>query len=147
MISNFLRAACAIFLAAALCGSAFAQSGFPPLHQAAGDGDVAAVKRLIDGGADVNAQLKDGFAPLHVAAGAGHIGIAVALIKAGADINIKAKNGLVPLHVAAVYGQTDVAIVLAKAGADINAKENDGETHSRTMRRREISRMQRAENC
>ena len=153
---NFLRTLCIIFFAAVIGNTAFADNHLPPLHLAAANGDIAEVKRLIDGGADVNAEYEtyrlhtfdqkttaeggqideiDGGAtgfirffvtPLHGAARFGHTETALALIKAGADINIKDKTGWTPLHAAASQGQTETALALIKAGADINAKEENG---------------------
>ena len=123
MITNFLRTLCVIFFAAIIGGGAFANSHLPPLHQAAENGDIAEVKRLIDDGADIHAKTIFGRMPLHYAAQEGQTETALALIKAGADIHAKTKlSGLMPLHVAAQEGQTETALALVKAGADIHAK-------------------------
>ena len=90
---NFLRTLCIIFFAAVIGSTAFADNHLPPLHQAVADGNIAEVKRLIDGGADINAKEEDGLTPLHIAAFAGQTKIALALIKVGADIHAKEKEG------------------------------------------------------
>ena len=128
MVINFLRALCVIFFAAVIGGGAFANSHLPPLHQAAGNGDIAAVSALIDGGADVNEKDKDGWTPLHIAADKGQTEIALALIKARADVNAKDEDGWTPLHSAAFLGQTEIALALIKAGADIHGTDRDGWT-------------------
>ncbi|MGI9338574.1 MAG: ankyrin repeat domain-containing protein [Gammaproteobacteria bacterium] len=117
-----------LVIAIALCGGIFADGGLSPLHQAAENGDVAEVKRLIDGGADVNTKSKKGWTPLHRAAIGGQTEIALALIKAGADIGTKDNDGFTPLHYAAWKNQAETAFALVKAGANIGAKDNDGLT-------------------
>ena len=98
------------------------------LHRAAAVGDIAEVKRLIDGGADINAKNEDGLTPLHYAAGNGHTETALALVKARADIHATNKDKGTPLHWAAEKGKTETALALVNAGADINAKKSDGYT-------------------
>ena len=65
---KLMRALCVIFFAAIIGTSAFAEGGLSPLHRAAGNGDIAEVKRLIDGGADINAKVKFDLTPLYYAA-------------------------------------------------------------------------------
>jgi len=67
------------------------------LHQAAERGDVAAVEKLLDEGADVNARDEGGASPLHAAAFAGHRNVIRLLIKRGADINLEDNDGDTPL--------------------------------------------------
>ncbi len=55
------------------------------LLQAAGDGDAAAVRELLDAGAPVNAENRYGATPLFFAAERGHVGIVRMLLDAGAD--------------------------------------------------------------
>jgi len=58
------------------------------LHFAAGDGDLARVKDLVEKGYDVNAFDEDlSFTPLHYAARENHIEIVKYLLAAGADVN------------------------------------------------------------
>ena len=123
-----LRALCVFLLAIVLCGNAFAEGDLSPLHQAAADGDIAEVKRLIDGGADIDVKTNDGDTPLHSAAWFGQTETALALINAGADINAKENDGWTPLHIAAQEGQTEIALALIKAGADIHGTDRDGWT-------------------
>jgi ankyrin repeat protein len=67
------------------------------LHDAAGLGNIEAVKVLLASGADVNAINNDGETPLHIAAYSGMPDIAKLLLDAGADINAKTKEGKTPL--------------------------------------------------
>ncbi|NIQ41119.1 MAG: hypothetical protein GTN85_03450, partial [Pseudomonas stutzeri] len=57
-----------------------------PLHDAAGDGDVAAVKRLLALGHAINARDENEATPLHWAAYGGHAEVVRLLIARGADV-------------------------------------------------------------
>ena len=59
------------------------------LLEAAGKGDVATAKALLDQGADVDADNGRGGTPLYVAAEQGHAGVARLLLERGADPNVK----------------------------------------------------------
>jgi uncharacterized glyoxalase superfamily protein PhnB len=65
-----------------------APSGWTPLHQAARQGDLATVRRLLGEGANPNArETGDNTYPLHWAAARGHTDIARALLDAGGDVH------------------------------------------------------------
>ena len=95
-----------------------------PIHDAAGAGDVAEVRRLIAEGADINEIERVGGMPLHAAALKGRLEVAEVLIAEGASIDEPA--GILratPLHMAAIGGNRDVAALLLAKGADINAHD------------------------
>ena len=123
-----LRALCVFLHRHRVVRKCFCEGDLSPLHQAAADGDIAEVKRLIDGGADIDVKTNDGDTPLHSAAWFGQTETALALINAGADINAKENDGWTPLHIAAQEGQTEIALALIKAGADIHGTDRDGWT-------------------
>jgi ankyrin repeat protein len=95
-----------------------------PIHDAATDGNIEAVKQHLAAGADVNAKSVFGLTPLHRAASRGHKEIAELLIANGADVNAKDVNGGTPLHYAASEGQNEIAELLIAEGADVNAKND-----------------------
>jgi len=95
------------------------------LHKAALKGDIATVRRLLDGGADIDAQNSDSFTPLHLAALGGHLAVVRLLIEKGASMEATTRNGMTPLHVAAYRGQADVAEFLLEKGANPNARGED----------------------
>jgi Ankyrin repeats (3 copies) len=98
------------------------------LRDAASQGDLAEVERLLKAGADVNAKNKNGWTPLHAAAGS-NLSPAVleVLLKAGADVNAKTADGVTPLHLAAANNPSPAVLeVLLKAGADPRAINKDG---------------------
>ncbi|NIP59323.1 MAG: hypothetical protein GWO00_10640, partial [Gemmatimonadetes bacterium] len=89
-----------------------------PVADAAREGDRDAVRRLIEGGADVSAPQADGMTALHWAARNGDVVLAEMLIHAGADLGAGTRNGsYAPLHVAASEGEGAVVEVLLEAGA------------------------------
>ena len=63
------------------------------LHDAVEDGDVEAVRQLVEEGADVEAQDADGDRPLHLAAQDGHLEVVRVLVEAGANVEAQAPNG------------------------------------------------------
>lgn len=63
-------------------------AGLTPLHQAVLDGNLMAVRLLIEHGADINKQDADSWTPLHAACAEGHAGIIRLLLQHGADKNI-----------------------------------------------------------
>ena|SRR5882762_1993421 len=81
-------------LVMALVGCASQQE--KALIEAAGKGDVARMRHLIDQGADVNAVALDDWTPLTRAASNGRIDAVRLLIASGADIN-KGSGDLSPL--------------------------------------------------
>src|ERR1043165_914737 len=73
----------------------------PVVAEAASRGDVAAVRKLIAQGADVNAPQGDGMTALHWAADRGDAALAEVLIKAKADVKATTRIGnYTPLHIA-----------------------------------------------
>ena len=95
------------------------------IHDAAGEGNIEAVKQHLAAGTDVNAKTKSGTAPLHFAAINGHKEIAELLIAKGADVKAKNNGGYTPLH----YAPTkEIVELLIAKGADVNAKTKRADT-------------------
>lgn len=93
-----------------------------PLMEATKRGDVAAVRGLLDSGAEPNWARGDGITVLHVASEEGHLEIAKLLIGAGAEVEATTRIGdYTPLHLAAGRAQGAVVRVLLEAGADPSA--------------------------
>jgi ankyrin repeat protein len=92
------------------------------LLNAAENGNIIAVKRLLAAGVNVNAKDILGETPLHRAAFEGHKEIVQLLIAKAADVNAKDKYGGTPLFYAATGGHKEIAELLITAGADVNAK-------------------------
>ena len=95
------------------------------LREAAGEGNIEAVKQHIAAGTDVNAKT-GGETPLLWAAWGGHKEIVELLIAEGADVNAKNDEGKTALHEAAVNGHKEIAQLLIAKGADVNAKVESG---------------------
>jgi len=94
------------------------------IHEAARQGDVAAVRAQLDRGAGVSVQDSNSRHPLHLAAAAGHIEVAKLLLERGADIN--SFGGwdywcATPLQLAVLKRQRAMAKLLVDHGADVNA--------------------------
>ena len=85
-------------------------------------GDVAAVRSLLNEGADPNAAQGDGLSALHLAAQQGNLEVAEILLGAGANIEAETRIGAyTPLHVASGRAHTPVVRALLDAGANTGA--------------------------
>ncbi|MFK0690869.1 ankyrin repeat domain-containing protein [Mesorhizobium sp. IMUNJ 23033] len=128
------------------------------IHDAAMNGDVAAITAALDAGAGIDES--DGTAtPLYFAVWMGHVEAAKLLIERGADVNAQTtggpplmaavgtgkidllklllerdadpnsnRGGEFALHVAVTLDCLDCVKALVEAGADVNAKTMDGKT-------------------
>lgn len=76
------------------------ESGETLLHDAAADGDLAAIDLLLSHGATVGARDGAGFTPLHRAVQKGHVDAATRLIASGANGRAAAADGTTPLSLA-----------------------------------------------
>eukprot|EP00873_Tetraselmis_striata_P039499 jgi/Tetstr1/459763/TSEL_005116.t1 len=84
-------------------------AGQTPLHVACWNVQAAAVKQLLDAGADVNAGDEDAETPLMVAARLGSLPIVDTLLAAGADSRRRDDNGWLAVGKAAVRSHGEVA--------------------------------------
>ena len=110
----------------------------PPLHEAVEEGDLAKVKALVEGGADVNkvayppGKSSDGRTPLHLAARRHSLDIVEYLIAKGALVNATTPRTFnTPLYDAAANKWregTKIAEFLLVKGAKIDAKNHDDYT-------------------
>ena len=93
--------------------------GVTPLHFAAGFGNTAILRSLLQKGALVNARSKSGITPLHAAALGAHPDAVQLLIENGADITAKDANGQTPLGAALAGNHPDqkkIAEILSSHG-------------------------------
>ena len=98
-----------------------------PVADAAMRGDLAALRTLVQNGADVNAAQGDGMSALHWAAQHGNRDMAELLVRAGASLDAVTRIGqYTPLHLASKVGAADVVAALAAAGSDVKAKTASG---------------------
>ena len=106
-----------------------------PIHEAALDGDVAAIDRLVaEDGRRLNAQIQGDFAwlggrrvagctPLMLAAWWGHDAAVARLLALGADVGLKDAKGETAAHLACIGGDySSVLALLLDAGASFEAR-------------------------
>lgn len=101
------------------------KSEWTPLISAIVVKNTAAVKLLIEAGADVNVASDVKTTPLHYSPNGE---ITELLLAKGADVSARNKGGWTPLHSASKFGRTETLRLLLKHDADINAKTDDGLT-------------------
>lgn len=100
------------------------------IHEAAKNGDVAAIAAALDAGADVN-DAEGSPSPLYHAVRRGHLDAAKFLIERGADVNAdEKKRGVSPLMAAVAKNKIELIELLLTNGADPNTKsDNQGAIH------------------
>lgn len=92
--------------------------------------NLAAVKALLNGGANPDLPNRSGYPPLVLAvdSNSGNKDMVTALIAAKADVNTPDSYGKAPLHWAAEKNRPDLVSLLVKAGADVNQRTKGGGT-------------------
>lgn len=99
------------------------------LEQAAAKGNVSEMRKLLDGGADVNEKEPfSGYTPLHWATDNGHSDAVALLLERGASVNVQNESGDTPLHVAALFGHKSIIQILVDAGANLKVKNENNQT-------------------
>jgi hypothetical protein len=94
----------------------------PPLHNAAANGDVKTMGKIIDGGADINEDNSFHGKPIYHASGSCRVEAVRLLLDKGAVLDSDC------LLSAAYNGCNEVIKLLIERGADINYKNKNGET-------------------
>lgn len=103
--------------------------GRTPLHLAALEGDLAAARRWLEAGADLEARVPgNGVTPLMMAAFKGHREMVEFLVEQGADVQYTTPQGTSPLHYAAVCGDLASLNCLLAAGAEVDPQKPGGTT-------------------
>jgi ankyrin repeat protein len=87
------------------------------------NGDVAAVRTLVERKADINAAEADGTSALHWAVRAGDMPTTELLIRAGARVDTANRYGVTPLSLAARAGRGDLVGLLLTSGANVKTAE------------------------
>ncbi len=98
------------------------------LYEAAADGNIALVKSLIAGGADVNTPNIWGWTPLYVAVVIGNGDIVNLLIAKGANVDAPNNQGETPLRLAIGKGRRNIVKLLIENGADFRTADKNGVT-------------------
>lgn len=114
-------------------GAAEALQSNLPLDQAARDGNLAEVQRLIKQGANPNEINKWGTSALTGASTYGadspsHTEIVRYLLAHGAEVNKRVAGGTTALNEASFWGHVDTVRVLLDARADVNVAKDNGYT-------------------
>ena len=102
--------------------------GCTRLHHAVCEGWCAAIKSLLEQGANVHVGWPSrGWTPLQYAAYRGHLDAAVLLLDAGARVDDRNGGGSTALHWAAYSGHIDICKLLLSRGASLNVRNDDGD--------------------
>jgi ankyrin repeat protein len=87
------------------------------LRIAANAGNLEEVKRLLSGGADIDARAENGMTPLILASWRGHTKVVELLLREGADVNAETNIGTTALKFATERGQKKTIALLRSHGA------------------------------
>ena len=99
-----------------------------PLNDAAKEGNLDEVKRLIEEGANIEVRDSSRATPLYNALDRGNKDVVVFLILKGANVNVNCTEGYTPLHRATRFfgGDKELVNLLIANGANVNAFDDFG---------------------
>lgn len=107
------------------------------LMEQASKGDLFAVKKAVEDGADVNFRDEYGWTPLIQAAVMNRFDVVKYLVLKGAQINVTAEDGTNALQHAVIYDHVAMVNFLLSRGADISLQGRYGWDALETAKRRE----------
>jgi len=119
-----------LLIASGFCLFFLSPAQADPIHEAAKNGDIAALKSLLDKDPSL-LYVKDevGKTPLHWATGRGQPqAIKLLLDTYHVNVNVRNANEGTPLHVAASQAQPEAARILIAHGAEIDARTKNRST-------------------
>ncbi len=123
---------CAPLIAQLLDGPTFVAAqdrlGGTALTHAARSGKLAALKLLLEKGAEINHRMIDGSTPLFTAVSKNRNDTARELITRGADVALAGQSDVTPLAAAAFNGNAEIAALLIARGADPKALDSTGKS-------------------
>lgn len=103
-------------------------AGNTPLHCAAANGGIRAIKALVRAGVSVEPRNKAGWTPLFIAAYNVQLAAVRKLAELGASVNTASSGGDTPMHRLASLGHTEGIRLLFHLGADATRRNKRGET-------------------
>ena len=98
-----------------------------PLHRAAADGDIDALKTAIQAGEPLDGTDRRGMTPLHKAAANGQLKAVKILLRKGADPQIKDRMGRPAIVIAGEEQQNAVVELLENWGKEDGEEDEDDE--------------------
>lgn len=99
-----------------------------PIFLAQMNNDIAAIKKMVQQGVDINTKDHLCRTLLMYAVTDNQLDLVNELIKLGIDVNAQDKQGFTALHVAAIYQNVKIAKCLVAHGAILEAKDGWGNT-------------------
>ena len=117
-----------LFLVAGMKPDTKDNEGRTALIWVAVNGHAAAVKALLNTGADVNAIDNIGMTSLMGAASGGKSDVIRILLEKDANVNSSSRDGMTALMFASSEGHKEIVNILIDRGANINATNRDGRT-------------------
>ena len=120
---RFFSWLCAVLLAT-LCVPVLAQPA--PLVEAAGRGDLPAVRRLLEGGAAIEQRDARGRTAVLAATDGNHLEVVRVLIARGADVNAQDQQQDSAFLLAGARGYTEIVRAALAAGADFKVRNRYG---------------------
>ncbi|MEI6809717.1 MAG: ankyrin repeat domain-containing protein [bacterium] len=118
-----------LILAIATIVIVYIQGNPPSLNEAADDGDLAKVRKLLRKGYNANERDSNGYTPLMWVAGdSSKLEIVKELLDKGADVNARADDGRTPLTISCFLGNIEVVKLLLAKGANMNVTNKQGVT-------------------